>query len=404
MTGNQHHHYSWRGIDLQGQPQQGISSAATPELLRAQYYAKGILITHIKTAAKLTTTVKPLRPPPGQLSMLLRQCAGLLKAGLALVQALDISIECLPASRLRTEMCAIRQQVAQGSQLGEALGRSALSEQTLLISMIKAAEQSGTLDHILGSLADDQEKTEQLRARVKKALIYPLTVLLVALLVTALLLIKVVPQFASTFTSLGAELPALTQSVMMLSDIAIDYALPASATAISLVLLLRAAISRYKVLHRLLDRLLLWLPLTGTIVRNACLCRFSRTLAGSLRAGVPLLQALESTAAATGNHVYQTECLKIRQRINEGHPLSFGVRKNRLFPVMIAQLVYAGEQSGTLDQMLHTCAARYEQAVDQSVDVMSSMIEPIVMTVLGVIVAILMLAMYLPVFRLGAVL
>jgi type IV pilus assembly protein PilC len=391
MTGNQHHHYSWRGIDLQGQPQQGISSAATPELLRAQYYAKGILITHIKTAAKLTTTVKPLRPPPGQLSMLLRQCAGLLKAGLALVQALDISIECLPASRLRTEMC-------------EALGRSALSEQTLLISMIKAAEQSGTLDHILGSLADDQEKTEQLRARVKKALIYPLTVLLVALLVTALLLIKVVPQFASTFTSLGAELPALTQSVMMLSDIAIDYALPASATAISLVLLLRAAISRYKVLHRLLDRLLLWLPLTGTIVRNACLCRFSRTLAGSLRAGVPLLQALESTAAATGNHVYQTECLKIRQRINEGHPLSFGVRKNRLFPVMIAQLVYAGEQSGTLDQMLHTCAARYEQAVDQSVDVMSSMIEPIVMTVLGVIVAILMLAMYLPVFRLGAVL
>lgn len=404
MTGNENNHYSWRGIDLEGQPQQGISSAANPELLRAQYYSKGILITHIKTAQKLTTALKPLRPPPGQLSMFLRQCAGLLQAGLPLVQALEISIECLPASRFRTEMCAIRQQVAQGSQLGEALGRSALSGQTLLISMIKAAEQSGTLDHMLGSLADDQEKTEKLRARVKKALMYPLTVLVVALLVTALLLIKVVPQFASTFTSLGAELPALTQSVMMLSAMAIDYALPASATALSLVLLLRAAVSRYKLLQMLLDRLVLWLPLTGTIVRNACLCRFSRTLAGSLHAGIPLLQALESTAAATGNHVYQTECLKIRQRINEGHPLSFAVRKNRLFPVMIAQLVYAGEQSGTLDQMLRTCAARYELAVDQSVDVMSSMIEPIVMTVLGVIVAILMLAMYLPVFRLGAVL
>lgn len=301
-------------------------------------------------------------------------------------------------------MSTIRQQVAQGSQFGEALGRSALSEQSLLISMIKAAEQSGTLDLMLGSLADDQDKNERLRARVKKSLMYPLTVLVVALLVTGLLLIKIVPQFASTFASLGAELPALTQSVIMLSDIAIDYAPPASAAALSLVLLLRAALSRYKVLQMQLDRLLLSLPLTGTIVRNACLCRFSRTLSGSLSAGVPLLQALESTAAATGNHVYHSECLKIRQHINEGHPLSFAVRKNRLFPVMIAQLIYAGEQSGTLDQMLRTCAARYELAVDQAVDVMSTMIEPIVMTVLGVIVAILMLAMYLPVFRLGAVL
>lgn len=396
--------YSWKGTDLGGRPQQGLANAATPEILRTEFYAKGILVTHIKAAKKTATTQLYLRPPSGMLSMFLRQCAGMLQAGLPLVQALEISIECLPVSPFRTEMTAIRQQVAQGSLLGEAFGRSALGEQKLLISMIRAAELSGTLDHMLGSLAEDQEKNEQLRARVKKALMYPLMVLMVALLVTALLLIKVVPQFASTFAGLGAELPALTLSVMMLSDIAINYALPASAAALSLTLLLRALIRQHRSLQMLRDKLLLWLPLSGAIVRNACLCRFSQTLASSLRAGVPLLQALESTAAATGNHVYERECLLIRQRINEGHPLSFAVRKNRLFPVMIAQLVYAGEQSGTLDQMLSTCAARYEQAVDQSVDALSSMIEPMVMMVLGMIVAVLMLAMYLPVFRLGAVL
>lgn len=404
MTSNTGSQYSWRGTDLGGRPQQGVASAESPGALRTEFYSKGILVTEIKTIRKLASAQKLLRPPGGMLSMFLRQCAGMLQAGLPLVQALEISIECLPVSRFRTEMSTIRQQVAQGSLLGEALAHSALAEQKLMISMIKAAEESGTLDQMLGLLADDQEKSERLRARVKKALMYPLTVLIVAMLVTTLLLIKVVPQFASTFAGLGAELPALTQSVMMLSDIAIDYALPASAILLSLTLLLRALIARHKVLQLLTDKLLLWLPLAGSVVRNACLYRFSQTLAGSLRAGIPLLQALESTAAATGNHVYESECMIIRQRINEGHPLSFAVRKNRLFPVMIAQLVYAGEQSGTLDQMLQTCAARYEQAVDQSVDALCSMIEPMVMIVLGMIVAVLMLAMYLPVFRLGAVL
>jgi type IV pilus assembly protein PilC len=404
MTGNAGKQYSWRGTDLEGRPQQGVASAESHGALRMEFYAKGILVTDIKAVRKLASAQKSLRPPTGMLSMFLRQCAGMLQAGLPLVQALEVSIDCLPVSRFKTEMSAIRQQVAQGSLLGEAFSRSALGDQKLMISMIKAAEQSGTLDQMLGLLANDQEKSERLRARVKKALMYPLTVLVMAMLVTTLLLIKVVPQFATTFAGLGAELPPLTRTVMMLSDIAIDYALPASATALSLILLLRAMITRHKALQLLTDKLMLWLPLTGSVVRNACLYRFSQTLAGSLRAGVPLLQALESTAAATGNHVYELECLIIRQRINEGHPLSFAVRKNRLFPVMIAQLVYAGEQSGTLDQMLQTCAVRYEQAVDQSVDLLSSMIEPMVMIILGMIVAVLMLAMYLPVFRLGAVL
>jgi type IV pilus assembly protein PilC len=303
MTGNTGSQYSWRGTDLAGRPQQGVCSAESPGALRTEFYSKGILVTEIKTIRKLASTEKPLRPPTGMLSIFLRQCAGMLQAGLPLVQALDISIDCLPVSRFRTEMSGIRQQVAQGSLLGEALARSALGEQKLMISMIKAAEQSGTLDQMLGLLADDQEKSERLRARVKKALMYPLTVLIVAMLVTTLLLIKVVPQFASTFAGLGAELPPLTRTVMMLSDIAIDYALPASAAALSLTLLLRAMIARHTALQLLIDKLMLWLPLTSSVVRNACLYRFSQTLAGSLRSGVPLLQALESTAAATGNQV-----------------------------------------------------------------------------------------------------
>jgi type IV pilus assembly protein PilC len=191
---------------------------------------------------------------------------------------------------------------------------------------------------------------------------------------------------------------------MALSDLAIVYAPVAGVVLVVAILVLRTLISRNNTLQLLVDKLILVLPLCGSIVQNACLCRFSQTLSGSLRAGLPLMQALESTAATTGNRVFESACITIRHLINEGQPLSYAVRKNKLFPVMIAQLVYAGEQSGTLDQMLQTCADRYEQYVDQAVDTLSSMIEPLVMIVLGTIVAVLMLAMYLPVFRLGAVL
>lgn len=404
MTETAARSFFWVGKDFSGQARQGTSSAESADLLRRELYSKGILVTHI-TLTKLSVARKrPLRLKAGLLSVFLRQCAGMLQAGLPLVQALAITTDCMPASRFRDEIYLIKQKVEGGSLLGEAISHSGLGTYHLLVNMIRAAEQSGTLDSTLQSLADDYEKAERLRARVKKALFYPLTVLLVALLVTTLLLVKVVPQFAVTFAELGAELPALTLTVMALSDLAIVHAPSAALGSAVIALLIRTLISRYASLQLLLDRLILGLPLIGRIVQNACLCRFSHTLAGSLRAGLPLMQALESTAAATGNRVFETACLSIRQLINEGQPLSFAVRKNSLFPVMIAQLVHAGEQSGTLDQMLQSCAARYEQDVDQAVDTLSSMIEPLVMIVLGAIVAILMLAMYLPVFRLGAVL
>ncbi|MDO9478806.1 MAG: type II secretion system F family protein [Pseudohongiella sp.] len=404
MTGISSRNYSWKGKDLSGQAQQGISSASSPELLRRELYVKGILVTHCKVSKMPAQKIKPLRLQPGMLTLFLRQSAAMLQAGLPLVQALEISIDCMPASRFKDEISYIKQQVAQGSLLGEAISLSALGKQSLLVNMIKAAEQSGTLDITMQSLADDHQKAERLRARVKKALFYPLMVLLVALLVTTLLLVKVVPQFESTFAELGAELPALTLTVMALSDLAIVYAPVAGVVLVVAILVLRTLISRSNTLQLLVDKMILVLPLCGSIVQNACLCRFSQTLSGSLRAGLPLMQALESTAAATGNRVFESACITIRHLINEGQPLSYAVRKNNLFPVMIAQLVYAGEQSGTLDQMLQTCADRYEQRVDQAVDTLSSMIEPLVMIVLGTIVAVLMLAMYLPVFRLGAVL
>ena len=404
MTETANRSFTWVGKDFGGQARQGTSSAENADLLCRELYLKGILVTHIKLTKLSVVRKKPLRLKAGMLSVFLRQSAGMLQAGLPLVQALAISIDCMPASQFRDEISNIKQQVENGSLLGEAISHSRLGTQNLLVNMIRAAEQSGTLDSTLQSLADDHEKAERLRARVKKALFYPFTVLLVALLVTTLLLVKVVPSFTSTFAELGAELPALTQAVMALSDLAIVYAPAAAIGSTVIVLLISSMIPRYASLQLLMDKLMMALPLTGKIVQNACLCRFSQTLAGSLRAGLPLMQALETTAAATGNRVFESACLSIRQLVNEGQPLSFAVRKNNLFPVMIAQLVHAGEQSGTLDQMLQSCAARYEQDVDQAVDTLSSMIEPLVMIVLGAIVAILMLAMYLPVFRLGAVL
>jgi type IV pilus assembly protein PilC len=396
--------FSWSGKNLDGQQVNGESEAPDTESLRRILYGQGVLVTASKKIKPATIRSKTQKIPAADVAIFLRQCASLLKAGIPLVQTLEICLDSVSNSSFKLELQRIRDQLAEGSSFYTALYGGALGNNTVLLNLIQAAEQSGTLETMMEKLARDSEKAEQLRARVKKALTYPMAVLLMAAIVTSVLLIKVVPQFAQTFAGLGAELPALTRLLLVLSDLAIQYALIVSISGLVTLWLMLLCLRHNKKARWWKDSILCHLPIVGGIVQHACLARFCQILGGSIKAGVPLLQALQSSASATGNLVYEQACQDLAELINQGQTLSYGIRKARCFPVMIAQLIYAGEQSGTLDQMLESCANRYEQSVDNAVDKLSSLIEPVIMTVLGVIIATLLLAMYLPVFRLGAVL
>lgn len=396
--------FSWAGKNLSGHAVRGETEAADVTSLRRLLYAQGIVLSNTKKIR--SGAVRTTRPHynAAEITVFLRQCASLLTAGLPLTQALEICTDSTPGASFKQELQSVRDQIASGASFTSALRAGSLGRDRLLLNLIQAAEQSGTLDTMMEKLAHDSEKAAQLRARVKKALTYPMAVLVVAVVITLVLLIKVVPQFAQTFSDLGAELPALTRSVLRLSELAMQYSFVMAILCFLSVLTVTVCLRRYPRARCWRDQLFCHLPVIGEIVRHACLARFCQILSSSIKAGVPLLQALQSSAPATGNLVYEHACLDLAEQINQGQTLSFGVRKARCFPVMMAQLIHAGEQSGTLDQMLENCGRRYEQSVDNAVDKLSSLIEPVIMTLLGTVVAILLLAMYLPVFRLGAVL
>lgn len=396
--------FAWSGKNFKGQHVSGESEAIDTASLKRLLYSQGVLVSVVRKVRPVAKNPRHKKIPPAERAIFLRQCASLLQAGLPLVQALDICLDSTSQPAFKLQLQLIREQLAGGANFSDALSMSTLGDDRLLINLIRAAEQSGTLDSMMEKLASDSEKSQRLRAKVHKALIYPVTVLVVAVIVTVLLLVKVVPRFAQTFSDLGAELPALTRSVLALSELAARYSLIVSLLAAALMLICAVCLKRYKRLRIWKDRMMCGLPVTGSIVKHACLARFCQILGSSIKAGVPMVQALQSSASATGNLVFEQASLALAEWVNQGQTLSYGVRKTQCFPVMIGQLIYAGEQSGTLDQMLENCATRYEQSVDNAVDKLGSLIEPVIMTVLGVIIATLLLAMYLPVFRLGAVL
>ena len=293
--------------------------------------------------------------------------------------------------------------MAAGNALAGALGKHKDQFDELFCSLVNSGENSGTLETMLDRVATYKEKTEQLKAKIKKAMTYPIAVVIVALAVTSLLLIKVVPQFAETFQSFGSELPAFTLFVLNISYFAQDYYLIIfGAIAIAVVLFNRAKKTSPAFNDRL-DEIALKAPIVGTIVHDAVIARFSRTLSTTFAAGVPLVEALESTAGATGNSVYKKAVLRIRDDVTGGSSLYAAIKSSGLFPNMLLQMVSIGEESGALDDMLDKVANHYEEAVDNAVDSLSSLMEPMIMAVLGVLVGGLMVAMYLPIFMLGSV-
>lgn len=340
---------------------------------------------------------------PSDIAIFARQIATMMSAGVPLVQSFEIIGQGNENQSMQKLIFAIKTEIEGGVPLAEALSKHPLYFDALFVNLVNAGEQSGALETMLDKLATYKEKTEALKAKVKKALFYPIAVLVVAFIVTAILLLFVVPQFEELFQSFGADLPALTMFVIRLSEFMQDWWW-AIALGIggSIYGILRIKKTSPK-MQESFDRISLKLPVLGDITTKSAIARFSRTLETMSAAGVPLVEAMDSVAGATGNIIYYKASLKIRDEVSQGTQLQTSMRNSGLFPNMAIQMVSIGEEAGSLDDMLAKVADFYETEVDNAVDALTSLLEPLIMAVLGVLVGGLIVAMYLPIFKLGAV-
>ena len=395
--------YLWQGTDKQGNKTKGEIQGSSQALVKAQLRKQGVSPTKVKRKAKDLFGPRKQKIKPSDIAIFTRKLATMMKSGIPLVQSFEIVGESLENPSMRELVGQIRDDVAAGNNFADCIRKHPRHFDDLSCNLVDAGEQSGALETMLDRLATYKEKSEALKAKIKKAMNYPIAVVCVALVVTGILLVKVVPQFATTFSSFGAELPAFTQFVLGLSDLAISHWWKVLIAVGVGGYAFKEAKHRSQTFADMVDRISLKLPIVGPILDSSCYARFARTLSTTFSAGVPLVDALESVAGATGNIVYSTATRKIRDDVTTGQQLNFAIKNTTLFPVMITQMVGIGEESGALDGMLDKCAVYYEAEVDNAVDGLTALMEPMIMAVLGVLVGGLMIAMYLPIFQLGAV-
>lgn len=392
--------YLWKGVDKAGNKLKGELNATDPTVIKAILRKQGITAKQISRKLELGIggKIKPI-----DIAILTRQLATMMKAGVPMIQALEIIAEGAEKPKIRELLDSIKLEVASGNSFTSALRKRPLYFDELFCSLIEAGEKSGTLETLLDRVAGYKEKSESLKKKVKKAMIYPIAILVVAAIVTAILLIKVVPQFAAIFHSFGAELPWLTQQVVNMSEYLQSDGWKVIVALIVIFFAIKESYKRSPAFRDLIDRGLLRIPIIGSIIHNSSVARFTRTLSTTFAAGVPLVEALDSVAGATGNIVYKKAVLKIKQEVSTGRQLNFAMRGSNVFPALAIQLTAIGEESGSLDSMLGKAANFYEEAVDNIVDSLSALMEPMIMAVLGVIIGTLIIAMYLPIFQMGQV-
>jgi len=395
--------YTWQGTDKNGKKTKGEMPGASQALVKAQLRKQGVNATKVKRKSKDLFSPRKQKITPGDIAIFSRQLATMMKAGIPLVQSFEIVGDSLENPSMAVLVRAVRDDVAAGNNFADSIRKHPRYFDELFCNLVESGEQSGALETMLDRVATYKEKTEALKSKIKKAMNYPIAVVVVALIVTGILLVKVVPQFAETFSSFGADLPAFTLFVLGLSDIAIAHWWKAIIGIALAGYAFKEARLRSQKFADSVDRIALKLPIIGPIIEKSCYARFTRTLSTTFAAGVPLVDALESVAGATGNIVYSTATLKIRDDVSAGQQLNFAIRTTTLFPSMITQMVGIGEESGALDTMLDKCATYYEAEVDNAVDGLTSLMEPIIMSVLGTLIGGLMIAMYLPIFQLGQV-
>jgi type IV pilus assembly protein PilC len=393
--------YTWEGKDKRGTRVKGKSLAPDETALRADLRRQGIAPSRIRKQSQAFKSGGKVKPQ--DIAVFARQLATMLAAGIPMVQAFEIVGNGNDKPAMQKLVLDIKSDVEGGTSLHESLAKHPLYFDDLFVNLVQAGEQAGALESLLDKVATYKEKTEALKKKVKKALFYPAAVLVVAVIVTVILLIFVIPQFEELFKGFGADLPAFTQMIINLSKFV-------QAEGIFIAAVVGGAIYAFTYFHKrsrrmrqALDRMALKFPIIGPILNKSAIARYARTLSTMFAAGVPLVEALESVAGATGNIVFEDAVMKMRDEVATGQRLQRAMENTGLFPNMVIQMIAVGEESGSLDTMSSKVATFYEAEVDNAVDSMSSLLEPLIMAVLGVLVGGLVIAMYLPIFKLGSV-
>jgi len=395
--------YIWKGTK-KGQKVEGEIKGDNPSILKTQLRRQGIVVSSFKKQAQpLFGSGGGKKITNADIAIFTRQMATMLKAGVPLVQGLSMVAEGLNHPSLQKLVKELEEEVASGTPFAHSLKKHPNYFDDLYCSLIEAGEQSGALETLLARVATYKEKAEELKKKIKKALSYPIAVLVVACICTGVLLVKVVPQFAETFGSFGAELPSFTLFVLGISEAmqATWYLYIVAVVAIGFVH--KQLSSQSKKYVELIDSNIIKLPIIGGILYDGVVARFARTLATTFAAGVPLVEALESVSGAAGNVIYEKGIMKIQDEVTGGTPLNVAMRTSGLFPPLALQMTSIGEESGALDDMLERVASHYEAAVDDQVDNLTALLEPFIMSVLAVLVGGILIAMYLPIFQLGSV-
>ncbi len=394
--------FLWEGKDTKGKKVKGKAMAGDEASVRADLRRQGVVPTRIRKERQ-SMFAKKAKITTGDIAVFSRQLATMLAAGIPLVQSFEIVGSGHENAAMQQLILAIKTDVEGGASLAEALGKHPIYFDDLFVNLVESGEQAGALETLLDKIATYKEKTEAIKKKIKKALTYPMAVLAVALIVTVILLIFVIPAFEDLFQGFGADLPSFTRMV-------IDLSLFVRQKGWILAIAIGGGISaflyfkkRSRTLRQNLDRLALKAPIVGPIMSKAAIARFSRTLSTMFAAGVPLVEALESVAGATGNIVFEEAVLDMRDEVATGQRLQQSMEVSGLFPNMVIQMIAVGEESGSLDAMSAKVADFYEEEVDNAVDNLSALLEPMIMAILGVLVGGLVVAMYLPIFKMGSV-
>ena len=395
--------FVWVGVSARGKRLEGELNGNSIALVKAQLRKQGITPSKVKRKPKPLFGTRLQKITPKDIAMLTRQIATMLMAGVPLIQAIEMIGSGATNKSVGKLMEAIGDEVKSGQPLSQALRKHPRYFDDLYCDLVASGEQSGALDKIFDRVALYKEKSEALKSKIKKAMFYPIAVLVVALIVTSILLIFVVPQFQDIFNGFGAELPAFTLFVIAISEFMQEYWWIIVLIMAAFGYGYKEALLKSQKLRDATDRLILKMPVVGMILNKAAVARYARTLSTTFAAGVPLVDALDSAAGASGNAVYRYAILDIKAEVSSGNQMNWAMRNYKIFPDMVIQMVAIGEESGSLDGMLAKVATIYEQEVDDAVDGLSSLLEPLIMAVLGVLVGGLIIAMYLPIFQLGSV-
>ena len=394
--------FTWEGTDRKGQKVKGKAMATNEAAVRADLRRQGVVPSRIKKqnqgmfAGGGTIT-------PADIAIFMRQLATMLAAGIPLVQSFEIVGNGHENAAMQKLILAIKADVEGGTALADAFGKHPLYFDDLVLNLVEAGEQAGALETLLDKIATYKEKTEALKKKIKKALTYPAAVLAVAFVVTTILLIFVIPAFEDLFQGFGADLPTFTRMIIDLSVFVREKGVYIAVLIAGSVATFLYFKKRSRPMRHFLDRMMLKMPIIGPILQKASIARYARTLSTMFAAGVPLVEALQSVAGATGNIVYEEGVLAMRDEVSTGQRLQQAMENTDLFPNMVIQMIAVGEESGSLDEMSSKVADFYEEDVDNAVDNLSSLLEPLIMSILGVLVGGLVVAMYLPIFKMGAV-